>query len=80
MRAGLRPPKVKVFKEWFELPSRLVYRQIPLAIRFLVSKDPPSLRVGWMMANEVIYYTGVLSPKRSRDPNGTLNILQVEVR
>ena len=60
MRAGLRPPKVKAFEEWLELPSRLVYWQILLAIRFLPSNDPLSCRAGWMIANEAIYYTVVL--------------------
>lgn len=60
MRARLRPPKVEVFKEWFELPGRLVYWQILFAIRFLALKNPPSLRVRRMIANAVIYYPVVL--------------------
>ena len=44
MRARLRPPKVEIFKEWFELPGRLVHWKILNALRFLVSEDPP---LGW---------------------------------
>ena len=44
MRARLRPPKVEIFKEWFELPGRLVHWKILHALRFLVSEDPP---LGW---------------------------------
>ena len=43
IKAGPQESKVKVFKKCFKIPRRLVYWQILLAIKFLVSKNPPLL-------------------------------------